>query len=65
MNDTELYMELELTDDQFRLLQLASEVTGEKVSEFIIRAAIEEADGVAHMNAEQWDKEEMQESSCK
>ncbi len=41
-----------LTDNEFLLLKRASEVTRETIGEFVKRAAIEEADGLAHMHSE-------------
>ena len=49
-------MEIKLSDEQERLLRLASSVTGESVQDFIVRSAIEEADCFAHMSSESWDQ---------
>ena len=40
------------TDDQWLLIRRAAEVTGETPYDFVVRTAVEEADGVAHMHAE-------------
>ena len=40
------------TDNEHLLIQRAAEVTGESIYDFIVRTALEEADGVAHMHAE-------------
>lgn len=43
---------LVLTSAELRHLRLAAEVTGETIAAFVRRAAIEEADGVAHLHCE-------------